>query len=175
LPTPISQYISSLLSHNIAKVLLAARLGAAEQTLRQVLSDDAGLRIPALQTTGPAMQETAAPAKIDIELRRLYRARLRNLETTGMANEVQSTPAKADHPKQDFLNASPGFPICLRVLVVVAIIAAASTGGRAASSKAPTMRRSMVTSTPSARASADTSSRSMSREGQFVKAGTVNS
>jgi len=57
------QYISSLYSHNIAKVLLARALGAAEQTLRQVLSDDAGPANPAPATTGPAMQETAAPAK----------------------------------------------------------------------------------------------------------------
>ena len=45
------QYISSLYSHNIAKVLLARALGAAEQTLRQVLGDDA------------AVQGTPAPAK----------------------------------------------------------------------------------------------------------------
>jgi len=34
------QYISSLYAHNIAKVLLARALGAAEQTLRRVLGDD---------------------------------------------------------------------------------------------------------------------------------------
>jgi outer membrane protein TolC len=45
------QYISSLYSHNIAKVLLARALGAAEQTLRQVLGDDL------------AVQGTPAPAK----------------------------------------------------------------------------------------------------------------
>jgi outer membrane protein TolC len=36
------QYISSLYAHNIAKVLLARALGAAEHTLRQVLGDDTG-------------------------------------------------------------------------------------------------------------------------------------
>jgi outer membrane protein TolC len=35
------QYISSLYSHNIAKVLLARAMGAAEQTLRQVLGEAA--------------------------------------------------------------------------------------------------------------------------------------
>jgi outer membrane protein TolC len=45
------QYIGSLYSHNIAKVLLARALGAAEQTLRQVLGDE------------PAVQGTPAPAK----------------------------------------------------------------------------------------------------------------
>ncbi len=47
------QYIGSLYSHNIAKVLLARATGAAEQTLRQVLSDD----------SGPAGQAPPAPAK----------------------------------------------------------------------------------------------------------------
>jgi outer membrane protein TolC len=47
------QYIGSLYAHNIAKVLLARAVGAAEQTLRQVLGDQ-----PA-----PGPQETAAPAK----------------------------------------------------------------------------------------------------------------
>ncbi len=41
------QYISSLYSHNIAKVLLARSLGAAEQTLRQVLSDESSPGVPA--------------------------------------------------------------------------------------------------------------------------------
>ncbi len=39
LATANQQYISSLYSHNIAKVLLARAIGAAEQTLRQVLGD----------------------------------------------------------------------------------------------------------------------------------------
>lgn len=39
LATANQQYISSLYSHNIAKVLLARAVGAAEQTLRQVLGD----------------------------------------------------------------------------------------------------------------------------------------
>jgi outer membrane protein TolC len=47
------QYISSLYSHNIAKVLLARAVGAAEQTLRQVLSDE----------SGSAVQGSPAPAK----------------------------------------------------------------------------------------------------------------
>jgi outer membrane protein TolC len=47
------QYIGSLYAHNIAKVLLARAVGAAEQTLRQVLGDQ-----PA-----PGPQDTAAPAK----------------------------------------------------------------------------------------------------------------
>ncbi len=40
LATANQQYISSLYSHNIAKVLLARAIGAAEQTLRQVLGDE---------------------------------------------------------------------------------------------------------------------------------------
>jgi len=40
------QYISSLYSHNIAKVLLARSMGAAEQTLRQVLGDES---VPGVQ------------------------------------------------------------------------------------------------------------------------------
>ncbi len=39
LATANQQYIGSLYSHNIAKVLLARAVGAAEQTLRQVLGD----------------------------------------------------------------------------------------------------------------------------------------
>jgi outer membrane protein TolC len=39
LATANQQYISGLYSHNIAKVLLARAVGAAEQTLRQVLGD----------------------------------------------------------------------------------------------------------------------------------------
>jgi outer membrane protein TolC len=45
------QYIGSLYAHNIAKVLLARAVGAAEQTLRQVLGDDT------------AVQGTPAPKK----------------------------------------------------------------------------------------------------------------
>jgi outer membrane protein TolC len=52
LATANQQYIGSLYSHNIAKVLLARAIGAAEQTLRQVLGDS-----PA------ALQENPAPAK----------------------------------------------------------------------------------------------------------------
>jgi outer membrane protein TolC len=52
LATANEQFISSLYSHNIAKVLLARATGAAEQTLRQVLGDE-----------GSAVQGTAAPAK----------------------------------------------------------------------------------------------------------------
>jgi outer membrane protein TolC len=52
LATANQQYISSLYSHNIAKVLLARAVGAAEQTLRQVLSDD---------NTAPAVQGNPAP------------------------------------------------------------------------------------------------------------------
>jgi outer membrane protein TolC len=58
LATANQQYISSLYSHNIAKVLLARAVGAAERTLRQVLSDDSG---PA--PTSPVMQSDTAPAK----------------------------------------------------------------------------------------------------------------
>ncbi len=47
------QYISSLYSHNIAKVLLARSMGAAEQTLRQVLSDE----------SGPGVQANPVPVK----------------------------------------------------------------------------------------------------------------
>lgn len=47
------QYIGSLYAHNIAKVLLARAVGAAEQTLRQVLGDQ--------PVAGP--QDNAAPAK----------------------------------------------------------------------------------------------------------------
>ena len=42
LATANQQYISSLYSHNIAKVLLARATGAAEHTLRQVLGDEPG-------------------------------------------------------------------------------------------------------------------------------------
>jgi outer membrane protein TolC len=42
LATANQQYINSLYSHNIAKVLLARAVGAAEQTLRQVLGEDPG-------------------------------------------------------------------------------------------------------------------------------------
>lgn len=40
--TANEQYIGSLYAHNIAKVLLARAMGAAEQTLRQVLGDATG-------------------------------------------------------------------------------------------------------------------------------------
>jgi outer membrane protein TolC len=53
LATANQQYIGSLYSHNIAKVLLARAVGAAEQTLRQVLGDDNAPRTP----------ENPAPAK----------------------------------------------------------------------------------------------------------------
>ncbi|PSH05642.1 MAG: TolC family protein [Acidobacteria bacterium] len=53
LATANQQYIGSLYSHNIAKVLLARAIGIAEQTLRQVLSDD----------LGPAVPSNAAPSK----------------------------------------------------------------------------------------------------------------
>ena len=46
LATANQQYITSLYSHNIAKVLLARAVGAAEQTLRQVLGDDNGSGLP---------------------------------------------------------------------------------------------------------------------------------
>jgi outer membrane protein TolC len=46
LATANQQYISSLYSHNIAKVLLARATGAAEQTLRQVLGDEPGSAMP---------------------------------------------------------------------------------------------------------------------------------
>ncbi len=52
LATANQQYISSLYSHNIAKVLLARAVGAAEQTLRQVLGGSSA--VP---------QVTPAPAK----------------------------------------------------------------------------------------------------------------
>lgn len=46
LATANQQYISSLYSHNIAKVLLARAVGVAEQTLRQVLGDDNSSVVP---------------------------------------------------------------------------------------------------------------------------------
>jgi len=52
LATANQQYISSLYSHNIAKVLLARAVGVAEQTLRQVLGDSSA-----------APQQSPAPAK----------------------------------------------------------------------------------------------------------------
>ncbi len=52
LATANQQYISSLYSHNIAKVLLARAIGAAEQTLRQVLGDSSA-----------ALQVNPVPAK----------------------------------------------------------------------------------------------------------------
>jgi outer membrane protein TolC len=48
------QYISSLYSHNIAKVLLARAVGAAERTLRQVLGDDPASPMNAPGNSGPA-------------------------------------------------------------------------------------------------------------------------
>jgi outer membrane protein TolC len=65
LATANQQYISSLYSHNIAKVLLARAVGAAEQTLRQVLSDDPG---PGAQSNVPGSvpgnaQGNSAPSK----------------------------------------------------------------------------------------------------------------
>jgi len=54
LATANQQYIGSLYAHNIAKVLLARAIGAAEQTLRQVLGDD-GL--------GSSVQASPAAAK----------------------------------------------------------------------------------------------------------------
>jgi len=56
------QYIGSLYSHNIAKVLLARAVGAAEQTLRQVLGDEPGALHPP-QALSPAVQGNSAPAK----------------------------------------------------------------------------------------------------------------
>ncbi len=47
LATANQQYIVSLYSHNIAKVLLARAIGAAEQTLRQVLGDSPAEPAPA--------------------------------------------------------------------------------------------------------------------------------
>ena len=58
LATANQQYIGSLYSHNIAKVLLARAVGAAEQTLRQVLGDDNGPGVNA-----PRVPENPAPAK----------------------------------------------------------------------------------------------------------------
>jgi outer membrane protein TolC len=52
LATANQQYISSLYSHNIAKVLLARAVGVAEQTLRQVLGESSA-----------APQQNPAPAK----------------------------------------------------------------------------------------------------------------
>jgi outer membrane protein TolC len=49
LATANQQYIGSLYSHNIAKVLLARAIGVAEQTLRQVLGDS-----PAVPQDNPA-------------------------------------------------------------------------------------------------------------------------
>jgi outer membrane protein TolC len=51
------QYIGSLYSHNIAKVLLARAVGAAEQTLRQVLGDE---QVPAAQ---PVQTGSPSPVK----------------------------------------------------------------------------------------------------------------
>ena len=51
LATANQQYIGSLYSHNIAKVLLARAIGAAEQTLRQVLGDEP---LPSPQGQDPA-------------------------------------------------------------------------------------------------------------------------
>jgi outer membrane protein TolC len=62
LATANQQYISSLYSHNIAKVLLARAVGVAEQTLRQVLGDDSGgATSPA--ATNSAVQGNSVPAK----------------------------------------------------------------------------------------------------------------
>lgn len=60
LATANQQYISSLYSHNIAKVLLARAVGAAEQTLRQVLSDDPG-PVPSVNVPGNPPGNSAPP------------------------------------------------------------------------------------------------------------------
>lgn len=61
LATANQQYIGSLYSHNIAKVLLARAVGIAEQTLRQVLGDD---QASGLQGNLPAqVPESPAPKK----------------------------------------------------------------------------------------------------------------
>ena len=60
LATANQQYIGSLYSHNIAKVLLARAVGVAEQTLRQVLGDDqaSGCReLPAQVPESPAPEK----------------------------------------------------------------------------------------------------------------------
>jgi outer membrane protein TolC len=61
------QWIGSLYSHNIAKVLLARAMGAAEKTLRQVLGDDSALSAPAptenIPVSGASVPGNSAPAK----------------------------------------------------------------------------------------------------------------
>jgi outer membrane protein TolC len=51
------QYIGSLYSHNLAKVLLARAIGAVERSVRQVLADQ-----PAPAETAPAVSGNPAPA-----------------------------------------------------------------------------------------------------------------
>jgi outer membrane protein TolC len=62
------QFITSLYFHNIAKVLLARAIGAAEQSVRQVLADDSAppeprLTEPGPTESGPAASGNPAPAK----------------------------------------------------------------------------------------------------------------
>jgi outer membrane protein TolC len=62
LATADQQYISSLYSHDIAKVLLARALGVAEKSVREALAADAGGEAaPAAPGTPPAAQPGNAP------------------------------------------------------------------------------------------------------------------
>jgi outer membrane protein TolC len=63
LATANQQYIGSLYAHNIAKVLLARAVGAAEQTLRQVLGADSGLPDNASGNTRNSVSNDSGPAK----------------------------------------------------------------------------------------------------------------
>jgi outer membrane protein TolC len=56
------QYIGSLYSHNIAKVMLARAIGAAEQSVRQALAEDAPAAEPSGKAPPPAAPPTPAPA-----------------------------------------------------------------------------------------------------------------
>jgi len=65
--TADQQYISSLYSHNIAKVLLARALGTAEQSVRQALAEDAGAQsmpgaAPKAGAPSPAAPGPTGPA-----------------------------------------------------------------------------------------------------------------
>jgi hypothetical protein len=65
LSTADQQYISSLYSHNIAKVLLARALGQAEQLVREALAGMGGTELPgsapAPQVPGTVPQPPISP------------------------------------------------------------------------------------------------------------------
>lgn len=63
LATADQQYIGSLYSHDIAKVLLARALGTAEKSVREALAEDAGAENNGPNEPRPAVPPSPAPTK----------------------------------------------------------------------------------------------------------------